>query len=125
MRPPAYAPLTHFNTGQTGTEAGILYDYRAHCPRLASTDFLDTVRLARVVYPDLRSHRLDALIHHLRIPRAADRHRALPDVMVTADVLRRMVEHGASTRRWRTLRDLRADGGYPAKASRPQQESLF
>lgn len=35
------------------TEAGILYDYRKYCPQLAATDLLDTVRLSRVLYPEL------------------------------------------------------------------------
>jgi DNA polymerase III subunit epsilon len=161
MTPPEHAPLTRFDTEQTGitaamltgqpdaatvlarldarlneppyllvahnapTEAGILYDYRAACPRLAGTDFVDTVRLARVAYPDLPSHRLDVLIHHLGIAWPADRHRAMPDVEVTAEVFRRIVEHGASTGRWRTLRQLRADGGYAAKGGKPEQEALF
>lgn len=161
MHPPQHAPLTRFDTEQTGitpamlagqpdattvlakldarldqppyllvahnapTEAGILYDYRTHCPRLASTDFLDTVRLARHAYPDLPSHRLDVLIHHLGIAWPADRHRAMPDVEVTAEVFRRVLEHGAASGRWRTLRQLRSDGGYPAKGGKPEQEALF
>ena len=161
IRPPTHAPVTRFDTEQTGitpgmlagqpdaatvlagldtrldtppyllvahnapTEAGILYDYRDHCSRLAATNFLDTVRLARVVYPDLPSHRLDVLIHHLGLTWPADRHRAMPDVEITAEVFRRVVEHGASTGRWHTLRQLRTDGGYPAKGGKPEQEALF
>jgi len=161
MHPPAHAPLTRFDTEQTGitaemlagqpdagtvlaaldarldqppyllvahnapTEAGILYDYRAHCPRLAATDFLDTVRLARHIYPQLPSHRLDVLIHHLAIPWPADRHRAMPDVEITAEVFRRVVEEGVRSGRWRTLRQLREDGLYQAKGGRPEQEALF
>src|SRR5258707_2960253 len=43
-------------------EAGVLYAYREHCSGLARTGLLDTVRLARAVYPDLPSHGLDALM---------------------------------------------------------------
>jgi DNA polymerase-3 subunit epsilon len=161
MHPPQHAPLTRFDTEQTGitaamlagqpdaatvladldarldhppyllvahnapTEAGILYDYRTHCPRLAGTDFLDTVRLARHAYPELSSHRLDVLIHHLGLAWPADRHRAMPDVEITAEVFRRIIEHGASSGRWRSLRQLRADGGYPAKGGKPEQQALF
>ncbi|MEV7227235.1 3'-5' exonuclease [Polymorphospora sp. NPDC051019] len=161
IQPPAHAPLTRFDIGQTGitgpmlagqpdaatvlarldarlddspyllvahhapTEAGILYDYRDHCPHLAATDFLDTLRLARIAYPDLPSHRLDVLIHHLGIPWPPGRHRAMPDVEVTAQVFRQIVAHGASTGHWRTLRQLREIGGYPAKGSKPEQETLF
>ncbi len=76
---PPYLLVAH----NAPTEAGILYDYRDSCPTLATIDFLDTVRLARVIYPDLFSHRLDALINHFGIRRPADRHRALPDVEIT------------------------------------------
>ena len=49
------------------TEARILYDHREHCPRLARTELLDTVRLGRDRYPDLDRHTLDELAAHLRI----------------------------------------------------------
>jgi DNA polymerase III epsilon subunit-like protein len=161
MRPPQHAPVTPFDTEQTGitpamvanqptaadvlakldsrltdppyllvahnapTEAGILYDYRESCPTLAAIDFLDTVRLARVIYPDLFSHRLDALINHLGIRRPPDRHRALPDVEITVEVFTRLIEVGARTSRWRTLRQIRDAGLFQAKGGRPEQEALF
>ncbi len=161
MRPPEHAPVTPFDTEQTGitaamvseqptaaevlarldsrlteppyllvahnapTEAGILYDYRQHCPTLAAIDFLDTVRLARTVYPDLFSHRLDVLINHLRLRRPVDRHRALPDVEITVEVFRHLLAEGARSGRWRTLRQLREDGLYQAKGGKPEQEALF
>jgi hypothetical protein len=40
--------------------------------------------LSRLVYPDLHSHRLDAIRDHLEIPPLPDRHRALPDTQLTA-----------------------------------------
>lgn len=161
IRPPEHAPLTPFDTEQTGittamlaaqpdaatvladldarfddppyllvahnapTEAGVLYDYRTACQQLAVTNFLDTVRLARTAYPQLPSHGLDSLIHHLRLPRPTGRHRAMPDVELTAEVFRRLIDHGATAGHWRTLRQLRADGGYQAKAGRPGQQALF
>jgi DNA polymerase III subunit epsilon len=161
MRPPEHAPVTPFDTEQTGitaamvadqptasevlarldsrlteppyllvahnapTEAGIVYDYRRHCPTLAAIDFLDTVRLARIVYPDLFSHRLDVLINHLGIPRPVDRHRALPDVEITVEVFRRLITEGARAGRWRTLRQVREHGLYEAKGGKPEQEALF
>jgi DNA polymerase III epsilon subunit-like protein len=161
MKPPDHAPITRFDTEQTGiaaamvadqppagevlarlerrlteppyllvahhapTEAGILYDYRRHCPTLAATDFLDTVRLARVIYPDLPSHRLDVLINHLGIPRPADRHRALPDVEITVEVFTRIIEQGSQAGRWRTLRQIRDHALFPAKGGKPEQDALF
>jgi DNA polymerase III subunit epsilon len=118
---PPYLLVAH----NAPTEAGILYDYRAHCPRLATTDFIDTVRLARLAYPELPSHRLDVLIHHLGLAWPAGRHRAMPDVEVTSEVFRRVVERGASTGRWRSLRQLRVDAGYAARGGKPEQQALF
>jgi len=107
------------------TEAGILNDYREYCPRLATTYFLDTVRLARTAYPDLPSHSLDMVLRHLRIPIPAGRHRAMPDVELTAAAFPRILTDGGAAGRWHRLADLRRIGGYQHKASRPQQESLF
>jgi len=161
IRPPEHAPITPFDTEQTGitatmaaeaptadevlarldsrltnppyllvahnapTEANILFDYRAHCPTLAAIDFLDTVRLARIVYPDLFSHRLDVLIDHLGIPRPVDRHRALPDVEITVEVFRRLTTEGDRAGRWHTLGQVREHGLYKAKGRKPEQATLF
>jgi DNA polymerase-3 subunit epsilon len=161
MCPPPHAPVTAFDTGQTGitaamvaqastaaevfahldgrltrppyllvahnapTEAGILYDYRRHCPTLATLDVLDTVRLARHLYPELPNHKLDTLLTHLGIPIPSNRHRAMPDVEATADLFTRMIAQADRTRRWTALRDLRSAACYVAKAGQPEQESLF
>lgn len=162
MRPPAHAPVTPFDTDQTGitsqmvatrppagevlagldawftcaqpwllvahhapTEAAVLYNYRQHCPRLAATHLLDTVRLARAVHPGLHSHGLDVLRDHLKIPRPPDRHRALPDTMVTAELFQRLIDQGAQAGLWDTLRQIRKAGGYEARAAKPRQEALF
>jgi len=135
-RPPAGKVLAMLDTALPGpplllvahnaaTEAGILYDYADYCPRLSTTDFLDTVRLARVAYPQLPSHRLDTLIQHLGIPRPIDRHRALPDVEITVQVFARLVADTARAGVWTTLAHLRRIGGYEPKAARPRQELLF
>lgn len=162
MCPPAHAPVTPFDTAQTGItsamvanadpamvvlakldtlvnldaptmlvahnasiEAGILHDYRTACPTLARTNLLDSIKLARKVWPELRSHRLDALLHHLQIPQPANRHRAMPDVEVTTEVFRAILSTGDRTHRWSTLGDVRRDGLLVAKANRPQQGDLF
>lgn len=160
IRPPDHAPVTYFDTQQTGivaamlagqppagevlsaldcrlpdcplllvahnaaTEAGILHDYAGYCPRLATTHLLDTVKLARTVYPSLRSHGLDALMEHLQIPCPADRHRALPDVEVAVHLFGRLLADGARDH-WPTLARLRWMGDYEPKSVRPRQESLF
>lgn len=161
MKPPPHAPLTWFDTQQTGitesmlrdqppaatvlrdldrrvtepshllvahnasVEANMIYDHRDHCPRLASTHTLDTLRLARAVFPELPSHGLDAILRHLEIPSPPNRHRAMPDVEVTAQAFGRIVHHGVRAGHWSTLRQLRQIGGADAKATQPQQDTLF
>lgn len=162
MKPPPHAPVTAFDTGQTGitpamvagkppaaevlatldallatsgpallvahsapVEAGLLYDYRDHCPWLARTHLLDTIKLARAAYPDLPSHGLDTLIAELGIPRPADRHRAMADVTVTVDLFQRLLAVGAEAGHWHSLREIRKAAGYEPRAAQPHQEALF
>ena len=107
------------------TEAGILYDYRKYCPQLAATDLLDTVRLSRVLYPDLHSHGLDVVRDHLRIPPPPNRHRALPDTQLTAQIFQCLMEEGSRAGTWSSLQQVRKLGGYKARANQPHQEALF
>lgn len=107
------------------TEAGVIYDYRSACPRLAATGFLDTVKLARAAYPQLASHSLDSLLTHLPIPAPRGRHRAMPDTEATAAIFTRILTDGPATGSWRTLADLRRAAGYKARAALPVQETLF
>ncbi|WP_197519572.1 3'-5' exonuclease [Pseudonocardia sp. HH130630-07] len=174
IRPPAHAPVTGFDTQQTGitaamvadrpaaaevlaelddqlrsatnggaaaagvgpaaggplvlvahhahAEARILSDWREHCPTLARTDLIDTVRLARDRFPELPKHGLDVLAAHMRMPAPPGRHRAMPDVQLLVDVFCSLVEHEV---RWPDLRTLRAVANVPARAADTEQEALF
>ena len=102
-------------------EARIVSAYREHCPNLARIDLLDTVRLARNLYPALPRHGLDDLLCHLRIPSPPDRHRAMPDVQLTTELFIRMVIDSD----WADLRHLRQLAGYAAEAAAPEQAALF
>lgn len=109
-------------------EAGLLADHASSCPTLAATALLDTVRLARVVYPHLPNHRLDTVLQHLRIPIPPDRHRALADVVATGEVFIRIVADGIAAGRWNELGQMDAAAGLPPKAStavRHEQTELF
>ncbi len=117
---PPYLLVAH----HAPTEAAILHAYREHCPTLATTDLLDTLRLARAVYPDLPAHGLDALTTHLGLARPAGRHRALPDVQLTVALLGRLLVD-ARARGWRTLRQLKQLALCRAKAGQPEQQALF
>jgi DNA polymerase-3 subunit epsilon len=102
-------------------EAGLIYAYREHCPTLARIDLIDTVRLARNLYPDLPRHGLDHLLRYLHIPAPAHRHRAMADVHVTVELFSRM----ATDADWVDLQTLRELACYPARAAQPEQIALF
>lgn len=106
-------------------EAGLLYDHRAHCPRLATTALLDTLLLAKALHPGLSSYGLDALVIALDLPHPNQRHRALSDCETTALLLRRLLTDAARTTRFSTLADLVQVAGRPAKAAAFDQSSLF
>jgi DNA polymerase-3 subunit epsilon len=107
-------------------EAGLLYDARVHCPRLARTPLLDTRLLAKALHPGLPDgYGLDALIIALGLCRPAGRHRAMPDVIVTTALLRRLLTDAARSGRYTGLADLVAVAGSPARAAQPEQAQLF
>ncbi|MFJ7063144.1 PolC-type DNA polymerase III [Streptomyces microflavus] len=124
MAPP-YRLVAH----HASTEAGIIARQAAHCPVLASTPLLDTLRLAKAVLPGLRSYGLDSLLGHYAIPTPAGRHRAMPDVEVTTQVLTRLLDEGVSAGRWSTLLELDMAGGLqparPPTTPGAEQVSLF
>ena len=110
------------------TEAGLLARQRDHCPQLAATPLLDTVRLARAAAPGLTSYRLDSVLGYYGVPRPVDRHRALPDTEVTATIFALLLTDGASAPGWAALTDLDAAAGRPParpRAAPPVQETLF
>jgi DNA polymerase III epsilon subunit-like protein len=126
MTKPPYRLVAH----SAHTEAGIIARHREHCPVLAATSLLCTVRLARAAFPDLAHHTLDTMLKYLAIPRPPDRHRAMPDTELTVQVLTRCLAVGAG-RIWSTLRDLDIAAGIfpkpqPAGAGNALiQEQLF
>lgn len=122
IHPPADAPLTAFDTRQTGIrvqdiehapdvltvlrafdgllqadtpvlvahhahyEAAIVRRFATACPHAAALPFLDTVVLGKYLVPGLKNYQLDTLAQHFGLPLPAQRHRALPDVELTAQV---------------------------------------
>ena len=68
---------------------------RGFLPMLAGWPGLCTLRLSRHLFPELRSHALQALRHELALPMSSDpgdAHRALSDVRVTATILEILLE---------------------------------
>jgi DNA polymerase III subunit epsilon len=123
------APPVRLVAHHAPTEAGLIGRQRQHCPGLAAVSLLDTVRLARKFIPGLSSYRLDELLRYYGIGRPAGRHRAMPDVEVTAEVFRRLLADGAEFGAWGTITDLDAIAGFQPRISSPgpdiAQDRLF
>jgi DNA polymerase-3 subunit epsilon len=107
------------------TEAGIIYNQRAHGPALARTDFIDTIPLARQVVPGLPNYKLDTLLAHFSIQQPADRHRAGADVEVTAQVFFRLIRAADEMPQFADLAALVKTAGRTAKCNIPAQAKLF
>lgn len=57
-------------------------------------EILCTMRLSQSLFPAAFHHNLDVLCQRFKMTMPVDRHRALPDVILTAQVLLRMLETG-------------------------------
>lgn len=66
-----------------------------------------TMRLSRSLWPQEFRHNLDTLALRLNLAMPTDRHRAMPDVLLTAQALLKMIEQGNIT----SLEDLRKRAG--------------
>lgn len=125
LAPPPWRLVAH----HAPTEAGLIARHRDHCPTLAAASMLDTVRMARRVIPYLGSYRLDSVLRHYQITRPPDRHRAMPDVEVTAQIFRRLLADGEELGLWPTLAHLDQAAGLQPKTAPPDpdlvQQPLF
>lgn len=113
---PPYRLIAH----NAATEGSLIRNQAGHCPNLAGTALIDTLAMARTVIPHLTSHKLDNVTAHYRIPQVPDRHRAMADVLLTAEVFTRLLADGARAGHWRDLPSLdraagRAAPGPPAQ----------
>ncbi|MSR67274.1 3'-5' exonuclease [Candidatus Peribacteria bacterium] len=75
-------------------------------------DCLCTMRLSRALFPTEFGHSLDAVARRLNLTIPAARHRALPDVLLTAHALMKMMELGEIA----SIEDLQAICGIGVKA---------
>lgn len=83
-------------------DASILWRYVQHCPKVATSRFVDSCALARTLVPGLQRYGLDSLCEHYALPIPKNRHRALADVELTIEVMRRLI-HAAQARDLRTV----------------------
>lgn len=112
---PPYVTVAH----HAPTEAAILRRYATACPALAAAPILDTVRLARHTHPHLPNHQLDTVLATLDVPIPAGRHRATPDAVATAALLRVLLADGARRLRWSTLAQLQTLAGHRSPVDEP------
>lgn len=102
-------------------EAGFLYRYREHCPRMALLPVLDTIAMAKAAHSGLPGYSLDALIGHFRLDRPTDRHRAMADVDVTAALFIRLLTDLVRAGTFGTLADLVKRCARRPRAAQPVQ----
>lgn len=107
------------------TEAGVLHHQAEHCPTLARTDFLDTIPLAKRLLPHLPNYKLDTLLAHFGILQPPDRHRALADVEVTAQVFLQLISAADQDPQLGAVAALVKVAGRTAKHNLPVQSGLF
>ena len=105
-------------------DASLLQRYAEACPHILQQPFVDTVKLARHLLPALRSHSLDAVAEHFSLSLPLHRHRALPDVRLTCDVLLRLLALWRERYADQRLRILHQVAGISV-GTEPVQPSLF
>ncbi len=106
-------------------EYAIIRRYADSCPILGSSPFLDTIALARIVFPSLGSYRLDSLREEVGLAAIEGRHRALPDVDLTVDILSVLLSRWQEKHSSDSIGDLISVAGLPDSLPSPEQESLF
>ncbi|MCL2860744.1 MAG: 3'-5' exonuclease [Oscillospiraceae bacterium] len=73
-------------------EANILSKYTGNNESIKATPIIDTILLAKNVFPELDSYKLDILAKNMNINIPTGRHRALEDCFLTAEVFIGLLE---------------------------------
>lgn len=77
-----------FDKGFLETEKDFCWGY------VELPEFLCTMRLSQSLYPTAFRHNLDTLCERFQVALPGNRHRALPDVLITAEILLKMLAAG-------------------------------
>ena len=128
IKPPSFAPLTRFDTQQTGItekdlenaknsseifdileevcgrndyifiaqnanyELSICKRFYEGREKLSKINFVDTIKLAKLAFPNEKSYKLDRLAELFSIEIPQTRHTALTDCMLTGEIFIKLVE---------------------------------
>lgn len=162
IRPPEGAPITPFDTTQTGIrwedvreeplaavvleklenllrdkeyimvaqnaryEASLILRFSDICRRTARMAFVDTIALAKHLVPGLPNYKLNTLANHFSVTIPKHRHRALPDVEMTAQIFLRLLKIGRTTKTITNIIDLKRVAGIKTRyTGESTQTSLF
>lgn len=122
----AYLPNTDFIfiAQNANYEASIFSRFGAMGNKYFNATFVDTIKIAKYLIPNLKDYKLDTLSKYFNISIPIDRHRALPDVEITTAVFIKLIEKGISERKFTKIGDLLKVASIPSKQDTSQQ-SLF
>lgn len=106
-------------------EANILSHHTEKYQGIAKTPIMDTILLAKHVLPNLPNYKLDTLAHALNLTIPEDRHRALPDCILTAHVFLRLLEMQNEKKEIIYLDELLRIAEIKTKYNQPIQLDIF
>ena len=105
-------------------EANILSHYTNEFKGIAKTPIIDTIKLAKYVLPLLPNYKLDTLANALGLQIPTNRHRALADCFLTAEVFLQLLRTQKEKREIINLEDLLKIAEIKTKYNQPQQMQL-
>ena len=105
-------------------EANILSHYTDECRGIAKTPIIDTILLAKHVLHKLPNYKLDTLANTLGLQIPKDRHRALADCFLTAEVFLGLLKLQNEKGEIKYLEDLFRIAKIETKYSQPQQITM-
>lgn len=73
-----------------GFDINFLYDSAKRSNLVLKNNYIDTLRIARKLFPDMNHHRLSDIAQKLNIP--SPKHRALSDVLTTSQCFSKMIQ---------------------------------
>ncbi len=106
-------------------EANILSHHTEKYEAIAKTPIMDTILLGKYVLPDLQNYKLDTLAQALNLEIPENRHRALADCILTAQVFLGLLEVQKKKKEILYLEELLKIAEIKTKYNQSVQVSLF